>query len=73
MKNKITELIKILDTAEFSTDPEKIKKYNVDWRGVYIGKSNLVIFPTSVKKLSKVLSFCQKKILELSHRAVTLD
>ena len=61
MKNKITELIKILDTAEFSTDPEKIKKYNVDWRGVYIGKSNLVIFPTSVKKLSKVLSFCQKK------------
>jgi len=61
MKNKITELIKILDPSEFTIDPEKIKKYNVDWRGVYIGKSNLVIFPTSVKKLSKVLSFCQKK------------
>lgn len=61
MKNKITELIKILDPSEFSIAPEEIKKYNVDWRGVYIGKSNLVIFPTSIKKLSKILSFCQKK------------
>ena len=58
MKKKITELIKILDPSEFSIAPEEIKKYNVDWRGVYIGKSNLVIFPTSIKKLSKILSLC---------------
>ena len=61
MKKNISALIKILDPSEFSIDPKKLKKYNMDWRGVYVGKSNLVVFPTSVKKLSKIMSLCQKR------------
>ncbi len=51
----------ILERSEFSIDPEKLKIHNIDWRGQYIGNSNLLIFPKSVEKLSKILKFCQQK------------
>ena len=34
----------ILERSEFSKDPEKLKIHNIDWRGEYIGSSNLLIF-----------------------------
>ena len=34
----------ILERSEFSIDPEKLKIHNIDWRGQYIGNSNLLIF-----------------------------
>ena len=51
----------ILERSEFSIDRGKLKIHNIDWRGQYIGNSNLLIFPKSVDKLSKILKFLSTK------------
>ena len=60
-KEDLTELINKLHPSEYSTQPEVLKKHCIDWRGEYIGKSKLIAFPRSVKKISEILNFCQKK------------
>ncbi len=64
-KKDLTELIKKLHPSEYSTDSEVLKKHCADWRGEYYGKSKLIIFPRSVKKISEILSFCQKKTISV--------
>ena len=64
-KKDLTELIKKLHPSEYSTDSEVLKKHCADWRGEYHGKSKLIIFPRSVKKISEILSFCQKKTISV--------
>ena len=60
-KEKLKELINKLHPSEYSTESEVLKKHCIDWRGEYQGKSKLVIFPKSVKKISEILNFCQKQ------------
>ncbi len=55
------KLISKLDSTEYSLEPEVLEKHCIDWRGEYIGKSKLIIFPKSVKKIAEILKFCQKK------------
>ena len=62
-KEDLTELINKLHPSEYSTQPEVLKKHCIDWRGEYIGKSKLIAFPRSVKKISEILNFCQKKAI----------
>ena len=50
-----------LHPSEYSTESNVLKKHCIDWRGEYKGKSQLIIFPKSVKKISEILNFCQKK------------
>ena len=35
-----------------------LKKHCIDWRGEFRGDSDLIIFPRSVRQISKILKFC---------------
>ena len=61
MIEKFKKLTKGLKKKEFSFDKEILKKHCTDWRGEFIGHSDLILFPESVKKLSKILAFCYEK------------
>ncbi len=63
MKETLNKLLKILEPNEFSLDENIIKNHCLDWRGIYKGKSNLIVFPKTVKKISNILKFCQKNNL----------
>ena len=60
-KQDLKELISKLHPSEYSTESEVLKKHCIDWRGEYEGKSKLITFPRSVKKISEILNFCRKK------------
>ncbi len=61
MKNKkLKKLISKLNSNEYSTDLEVLKKHCIDWRGEFSGDSDLIIFPRSVRQISKILKFCYK-------------
>ena len=61
MKNKkLKKLISKLNSNEYSTDFEVLKKHCIDWRGEFRGDSDLIIFPRSVRQISKILKFCYK-------------
>ncbi len=61
MKNKkLKKLISKLNSNEYSTDLEVLKKHCIDWRGEFRGDSDLIIFPRSVEQISKILKFCYK-------------
>ena len=62
-KNDLIKLINKLHPSEYSTESKVLKKHCIDWRGEYEGKSQLIIFPRSVKKISEILNFCQKKAI----------
>ena len=50
---------------ELESDKNIIEDHCSDWRGIYKGKSNLIIFPKTVKKISDILKFCQKNKIPL--------
>ena len=52
---KINKLISALKSKDYSTESDVLTKHCIDWRGEYQGKSKLVIFPKSVKKISEIL------------------
>ena len=62
-KDDLIKLINKLHPSEYSTESKVLKKHCIDWRGEYEGKSQLIIFPRSVKKISEILNFCQKKAI----------
>ena len=61
IKKKLKQLTNDLKKNEFSFDPQLLKKHCTDWRGEFIGDSDLILFPESVKNLSKILNFCYKE------------
>ncbi len=61
----LKKILDILKPSEYSLDKELIKKYSIDWRGVYQGSSDLIIFPKSVKNICKIMSLCQKHNIPL--------
>lgn len=65
MKEPLNNLLKMLEPNEFSSDKNIIENHCSDWRGIYKGKSNLIIFPKTVKKISDILKFCQKNKIPL--------
>ena len=64
-KKKLEKIIGMLEPNEFSIDQRTIQNYCTDWRGIYKGKSDLIIFPQNVIKISKVLKFCQKNKISI--------
>ncbi len=64
-KKKLEKIIGMLEPNEFSIDQKTIQNYCTDWRGIYKGKSDLIIFPQNVIKISKVLKFCQKNKISI--------
>ena len=59
--NYYKNILEVLDKNQYSTNQNVIKTYSTDWRGEYIGDTDLVIFPDSIKKVSEVLKICQKE------------
>ena len=72
-KDNLIKLINKLHPSEYSTESKVLKKHCIDWRGEYEGKSQLIIFPRSVKKISEILNFVKKKLLLLYHKEEILD
>ena len=64
MIKKYKELIKFLEKSEFSFDKNLIKKHCIDWREDYL-YPNLIIFPKSVEKLSKLVKICNRKNIKI--------
>ncbi len=61
MKNKnskYSSLIKYLDKSEYSLDQDIIRSHCIDWRKKFYGNSELIVFPKSVRKLSKIVKEC---------------
>ena len=63
--NYYKNILEVLDKNQYSTDQNIIKTYSTDWRGEYIGDTDLVIFPDSIKKVSEVLKICQKENISI--------
>ena len=42
-KKKLEKIIGMLEPNEFSIDQKTIQNYCTDWRGIYKGKSDLII------------------------------
>ncbi len=64
-QQKYRNLLKMLDPSEFTLDKNLLIQHCTDWRGVYRGDSDLIIFPKSVKKISKILKFCEKETIRV--------
>ncbi len=61
MQKKIKkEIINELLTNEYSTDQDLIKNHCIDWRGDFEGTSDLILFPSSTKKISRIVKICNK-------------
>ena len=61
MQKKIKkEIVYGLMPNEFSTDENLIKNHCVDWRGDFEGTSDMILFPSSVKKISRIVKICNK-------------
>ena len=58
MLANIKKIIKVLNKNEYSTKKEVIKPYCVDWRGDYKGTSSLIVHPSTVEKISKIVKIC---------------
>lgn len=56
--DKFEKIINSLDNTEFSFDQDLIKTHCLDWRKEFEGTSELIVFPNSLKKISKVVSIC---------------
>ena len=50
---------------DYSTEPYILDKHCVDWRGEYIGDSDLIIFPKNTKQISSILEFCNKENIQI--------
>ena len=62
---KINKLISTLNPMDYSTEPYILDKHCVDWRGEYIGDSDLIIFPKNTKQISSILEFCNKENIQI--------
>ena len=59
-KEQLKSIFRFLDNSEYSFDQDIIDNYCTDWRGDFIGTSKLVLFPKSVKSISKIVKVCEK-------------
>lgn len=60
--NKITNQLTI---KEYTFDKKIIHQYCVDWRKKYFGDSELILFPKTVKSLSKIVKECAKQKISI--------
>ena len=57
-KYDFSKITNHLDNREYSFDQNLIGPHCIDWRKKYKGTSDLIVFPKSIKKLSKVVKEC---------------
>ena len=54
-KKELKEIFRFLDNSEFSIDQDIIGNHCIDWRGDFIGTSNIILFPKSISSISKII------------------
>ena len=59
-KKQLKSIFHFLDNTEYSLDQDLIDSHCTDWRGDFIGTSNIVLFPKSVNSISKIIKVCEK-------------
>ncbi len=62
---KINKLISTLNPMDYSTESDILEKHCVDWRGEYVGSSDLIIFPKNTKQISSILQFCHRENIQI--------
>ena len=59
-KKQLKSIFHFLDNTEYSLDQDIIDSHCTDWRGDFIGTSDIVLFPKSVNSISKIIKVCEK-------------
>ena len=59
-KKKLKNIFQFLDSSEYSLDQDIINTHCTDWRGDFIGTSDIILFPKSTSSISKIIRVCEK-------------
>ena len=54
-KKNLKNLFQFLDNSEYSLERDTIDKHCTDWRGDFIGTSDIILFPKSISSISKII------------------
>ena len=64
-KKELKNIFKFLDNSEYSLDQDIINNHCIDWRGDFIGTSNIILFPKSVNSISQIIKVCEKNYIPI--------
>ncbi|MAI29596.1 MAG: hydroxyacid dehydrogenase [Rickettsiales bacterium] len=59
-KKNLKKIFQFLDNSEYSLERDIIDKHCTDWRGDFIGTSDIILFPKSISSISKIIKVCEK-------------
>ena len=59
-KEELKNIFQFLENSEYSLDQDIIKNHCTDWRGDFIGTSDIILFPKSTSAISKIIKACEK-------------
>ena len=59
-KKELKNIFGFLDNSEYSLDQDIIENHCIDWRGDFIGTSDIILFPKSTISISKIIKVCEK-------------
>ena len=59
-KEELKNIFQFLENSEYSFDQDIINNHCTDWRGDFIGTSDIIIFPKSTSAISKIIKACEK-------------
>ena len=59
-KEKLKNIFQFLENSEYSLDQDIINNHCTDWRGDFIGTSDIILFPKSTSAISKIIKACEK-------------
>ena len=59
-KEELKNIFQFLENSEYSIDQDIINNHCTDWRGDFIGTSDIILFPKSTNSISKIIKACEK-------------
>ena len=59
-KEELKNIFQFLENSEYSLDQDIINNHCTDWRGDFIGTSDIILFPKSTSSVSKIIKACEK-------------
>ena len=59
-KEELKNIFQFLESSEYSLDQDIINNHCIDWRGDFIGTSDIILFPKSTSAISKIIKACEK-------------
>ena len=59
-KEELKNIFQFLENSEYSFDQDIINNHCTDWRGDFIGTSDIILFPKSTNSISKIIKACEK-------------